>query len=270
MTAIRSVDGLKYGVRLGVLFVVVLGVGGVLLALAAEVGEAAIIVDERSVSSIPRTDLAAGGVLAVLGLLTVFSGVFGVVHKLVADSVAVGMAEESTPASLEMTTADQSVTSGESPNSASQSQPDERERKPPAQPDRGGASSEPESDEQPSRSDTSENSEPTLGEMFDESDSAKRVKSPGESTERSSTAPDDSGGVTERTHETPKSTDDQPTEPRNEAREPKEGPREPTPEEIAFGTATEEDDDSTKPTDEESTTGVNSPSIDPLADPDEE
>ncbi|MFC7133772.1 MULTISPECIES: hypothetical protein [Salinibaculum] len=102
MTAIRSVASLRYGMRLfGYLFAVLV-VGGGLLALGYEVGydAATTFVGDWSLSAVEDTsDLAAGGILALLGSFVLLSGVFGVLHKLVADSVAVGLAE-STPATV--------------------------------------------------------------------------------------------------------------------------------------------------------------------------
>ena len=102
MTAIRSVASLRYGMRLfGYLFAVLV-VGGALLALGLDLGyaHAADLVEATSLSAVEDTsDLAAGGILALLGSFVLLSGVFGVLHKLVADSVAVGLAE-STPASV--------------------------------------------------------------------------------------------------------------------------------------------------------------------------
>lgn len=108
MTAIRSVDSFKYGARLLAYFLLVLIVGGGLLALGGTVGysDAQRFLDGSGYDS---AELAGGAVLAVLGGFVLLAGMFGVAHKLIADSVATGRPK--VPSEAVSTVADSADTS---------------------------------------------------------------------------------------------------------------------------------------------------------------
>lgn len=91
MTAVRSVDSFKYGARLFAYLFVILLVGGGLLGLGAVIIENANTSLSNGITGIPdKTELAGGSVLALLGSFVLLSGLFGIVHKLVADGVDAG------------------------------------------------------------------------------------------------------------------------------------------------------------------------------------
>jgi hypothetical protein len=102
--------------------------------------------------------------------------------------------------------------------------------------------------------------------MFDESAAGERVES-GESSQRQE-------GEAETTPDLESETPGRPaTEPEDADEETagrRQPPREPTPEEIAFGTASEEDEAGTETTDEASTETNSTPGTDPLAEPEDE
>jgi len=91
MTAVRSVESLKYGARLFMYFlaVVVVGGGGLTLGLALLSPEVAALLAGGS----PEVaTLVGGAVLAFLGVFVLTAGLFGLLYKLVADAVSVGTA----------------------------------------------------------------------------------------------------------------------------------------------------------------------------------
>jgi len=312
MTAIRSVDSLKYGVRLFGYLLTVLVVGGGLLALGLELGysEATDLAGAGTLSTISTTDLAAGGVLSFLGSFVLLTGLFGVVHKLVADSVAVGV-EAGTPAQepepvANDTESDMTESEPETPDTSSESADPPAETVPPANPavesptDKQPTGAEPPAEQRspdpessPGSTATDQPNEPemrksSLAEMFEESDGAEHA-------DTSEPAQPDNGDTVQAPahHVEPSSTaaveqDDQVSPPDGEQAntaaddERRDPPREPTPEEIAFGT-TDEDanemsaaDESEAATDEERTSSTSTKSVgnssgkDPLADPDDE
>jgi hypothetical protein len=294
MTAIRSVDSLKYGVRLFGSLLTVLAVGGGLLALGLELGysEATDLAGAGTLSTISTTDLAAGGVLSFLGSFVLLTGLIGVVHKLVADSVAVGI-EAGTPASEPV------VTEREPEPEATESETETEARSTDADAPAATASGADAAPETPApepttadQSGETEQQEPSLAEMFEESDGAEQVRSSASSGPEngdSVQAPPhrvDPSSTPSGDHESQAPPDEQPadTETTDERRDP---PREPTPEEIAFGTASTndaDDADEMPAADEsegttqgddlsssESTKSVgNSSGTDPLADPGDE
>lgn len=93
MTAIRSGDSLKYGTRLvALLFGVLIVGGGILgLGLALGYGEAADLIGSGTLGTVDTTDLAGGAILSLAGSFVLLAGIVGVLHKLIADSVAAGM-----------------------------------------------------------------------------------------------------------------------------------------------------------------------------------
>ena len=117
MTAIRSVDSLKYGAGLfGYLLAIVVVCGGLLgLGLALGYSEATSLAGAGTLDTISKTDLAAGGVLSFFGSFVLLTGIFGIVHKLVADSVAAGVSDgQSTPdASVAASESDTATTAAE-------------------------------------------------------------------------------------------------------------------------------------------------------------
>jgi hypothetical protein len=91
MTAVRTVDSFKYGIRLFAYLFAILLVGGGLLGLGGLIIENANTSLNNGITGIPdKTELAGGAVLALLGSFVLFSGLFGIVYKLIADGVATG------------------------------------------------------------------------------------------------------------------------------------------------------------------------------------
>ena len=93
MTAVRSVRSTKYGAKLFAYVLLVVAVGGVLFGLGYSLawpGLAAVTPGPPPVEE--PTTVAAGAVLALLGLYVLGSGLLATLNKLVADSVAMGVA----------------------------------------------------------------------------------------------------------------------------------------------------------------------------------
>jgi hypothetical protein len=90
MTAVRSADSAKYGIKLFayLLVVVLIGGGGIALGVAIGLPEARALLGPGSAS---RAELAGGAVLAFLGLVVLLTGLLGMVYKLIADAVAAGV-----------------------------------------------------------------------------------------------------------------------------------------------------------------------------------
>lgn len=275
MTTIRSVDSLKYGAGLFSYLFVVLVVGGGLVGLGLEVGYSAAtdLAGTGGLGTVDTTDLAAGGVLSLLGSFVVLTGVFGLTHKLLADSVAAGVATgtderdgvASQPAS-ETTTAvsdepaDQTTSgrTGPSPGEQSARRHGVSTTVPPAvdagQGRQSGATAG-DSTSQPAEGTgtTATAGEPSLSEMFDGSAPGERVEPGGSQqgdTDTETTADADPSRAAETDEGTP--------------------PREPTPEEIAFGTASEAVETEAETTDDPSTATGDTSGTDPLAEPDDE
>lgn len=111
MTTIRAVDSLKYGSRLFLYLLGVLVVGGGILGLGLALGldHAQAALDGGGYS---KTELAGGAVLSLIGSFALLTGLFGVVYKLVADSVAAGLEEVSEPATPTVTVDGEGTTRG--------------------------------------------------------------------------------------------------------------------------------------------------------------
>jgi len=90
MTAVRSVDSLKYGARLFgyLLGVVVVGGGGVTAGVYLAYPEYLVYAAGGDWSG---AVLGGGAVLGFVGAAVLVTGLFGLAHKLVADSVAAGV-----------------------------------------------------------------------------------------------------------------------------------------------------------------------------------
>jgi hypothetical protein len=307
MTAIRSVDSLKYGVRLFGYFLAVTAVGGILLGLGLELGysEATDLAGTGGLDTISKTDLTAGGILAFLGSFVLLSGIFGILHKLVADSVAVGFADATPSKVTPKSEADSAVTGDDSaeatetvsePETPTEKTPPQTEEPAPVSTAEEEQPSEPSAPPEATQADTEEQTaaaEQSLGEMFDESDEGERVA-------QAEKQPQQDGDVV-MTPDLEPEPPEPPTEPAASPSEenamqapPAEGdssppeddtaqqPREPTPEEIAFGTNTSDEEatdesESTSADEEESTAAEtstksvgNKSGKDPLADLEDE
>ena len=310
MTAIRSVESLKYGAGLFVYLLAVLVVGGGLLGLGLELGyaEATDLAGTGTLDTISKTDLAAGGVLSILGSFVLLTGVFGILHKLVADSVAAGIsagapttAASGSEPDVDRVNADEPETeeSSGAPTASERSESTTPETTPDSEsvsesPSPAAESEAETAESAPSttssateREKMTEPDETTLSEMFDESDEGERVEPPQSSRAEQEaetdpeSGPDETttGASTEADSQSPASTAE------SEAAERTQSPREPTPEEIAFGTNPSDDTEATDDEDAiedesvaepdrtaESGSGKsvgNTSGKDPLADPDE-
>ncbi len=91
MTAVRLVDSAKYGFKLFAYLVVVTAVGGGALALGSALAWPEVQALQGPAQA-SKTDLAAGGILAFLGGVVLVTGYVGSAYKLVADAVATGTA----------------------------------------------------------------------------------------------------------------------------------------------------------------------------------
>jgi hypothetical protein len=287
MTAIRSVDSLKYGAGLFAYLFVALVAGGGLVGLGLELGYSAAtdLVGGAGLGAVDTTDLAAGGVLAFLGSFVVLTGVFGLAYKLLADGVAAGVAAgaegaERVPSGAESRIAPaESVETderGESP-APRQTGPSPGEQSArrhgvsttvPAAADAGQENRQEavpgDAGSQPVEQTAETAGEPSLGEMFDESGGGERV----EPAERSRQRETDEETTFDFEPKAPEASVDEPGETDEETAGGEKPPREPTPEEIAFGTASE--DDTTEATDGPSTATDTTSGTDPLAEPDDE
>lgn len=268
MTAIRVAESLAYGVKMCLywLAVVVAGGGGVVLGGALAWPE---VQSWRSNGAISTPELAGGAVLAFLGLFVLVSGLFGIVYKLLADSVADGNAASS-----------------DSIAEAAESEMESHTTAPAEQATDQQTASQPRGDQTPRRPGTSEGAAGggAIAEAA-ESDTTTGIE---DETEQSVAQPGDEETVWEGDwEEKPASasgTEDSPAEQApaesqagdDENRsQPSGEQRQPSAEEIAFGSAPPETDD--EPTDAESTAPdtqgeptttetAGDPSSDPLAD----
>jgi len=89
MTAVRLVEGTRYGLRLYGFVLGITIVGGAAIALGAAVGWPAVSA-VRDGGSPSATPAIAGGVLVLLGLSILGGGYLAAAYKLVADAVAAG------------------------------------------------------------------------------------------------------------------------------------------------------------------------------------
>ena len=207
MTAVRTVDSFKYGIRLFAYLFAILLVGGGLLGLGGFIIESANTSLNNGITGIPdKTELAGGAVLALLGSFVLFSGLFGIVYKLIADGVATGQprdgqtvsASESTVSSStdDSPTDGQTATTGPSPGeqaakdhgstttvpSGAASEPPETPRPPespdpPAEPDESPATDPPGDSSPPESTDSSPEPQPTTGaDQTDPEDESKTVE----------------------------------------------------------------------------------------------
>lgn len=315
MTAVRSVDSFKYGARLFAYLLVVLVVGSGLLGLGGAIAysDARALLGSGGYSS---TELAGGAVLVALGAFVLLAGLFGLVHKLIADSVAAGQpadqstipspaetAEESTDEQSQSpdSTADDETADQTGPSPGEQAardhgttqtvpagttaEPDPPEPTPPAEPseataERPTSASKAGSDTAESQPSTAPDTgnEPTEAQPTDSQpkDSAQTETQPTASaseseanvaaddpvtTQQSDERPDDWTSELEfparesqsetatkpaETGTTPETdSTDEPVDASETDDEPAEQPRpEPSPEEIAFGTSSEPDEES--------------------------
>lgn len=91
MSTTRITEGLTYGFKLCVYWLGVVLVGGGGIALGGVLAEPEVS-SWRSGGSVSTPELAGGLVLAVLGLIVLVSGLFGLTYKLLVDSIAAGTA----------------------------------------------------------------------------------------------------------------------------------------------------------------------------------
>lgn len=272
MTGIGTVDSVKYGARLfAYLFAVLLVGGGTLgLGLALGYGEASDLVGTATLSEVSTTELAGGVVLAVLGAATLLSGLLGVAHKLIADSVAAG--SETRPVTSQRSgTAPVGGTDETGPEAESVSEPgrDGSDRTGATgagttgpSPGEQAARLHGESTAVPAASGAPENPpQVTAGTGDTESGDPPAAEASAETSEKPDppTGPGDSSGETdpapgtadamEPSGQTPEDAwTEETTTP--EGSEPastesaEQGPREPSPEEIAFGTSADAEGES--------------------------
>lgn len=330
MTAVRSVDSFSYGARLFAYLLVVLLVGGGLLALGTAIGYS----DARALLTsgvYSRSELAGGAVLAVLGLFVLVTGWFGIVHKLIADSVAAGQlpdrsvtdpaaaTKDATTESSESSADDESVaqtgpspgeqaarehgTTQTVPSGAASESPDPEptplaERSEPTEPAASETEPAPKSivddatESQPTGPEQSTSPDPPLETSTDEQMSERVVD---ETADTGHESPDQSDDWTAGFESPESSTDETPgAGPEFSEEEPSPQPGEfttdetideqsrpePSPEEIAFGSSSEADEETADESDDvgesdqdesSSIEPAGNPSAgDPLADPDDD
>ncbi|MFT4921962.1 MAG: hypothetical protein ACI8XM_001170 [Haloarculaceae archaeon] len=93
MTAVRVAESLKYGLKLFGYFLGVVIVGGGGLALGATLAKSEL--STVMSGSLPGAQFAGGAVLGFLGAFVLVTGLFGILYKLVADAVSIGVADGS-------------------------------------------------------------------------------------------------------------------------------------------------------------------------------
>lgn len=260
MTAVSSVDSFKYGTRLFAYLLVVLVVGGGFVGLGASVGygDATSFLDDGAYNT---SELVAGAVLAVLGSFVLLSGWFGLVYKLVADSVAAGTVETagstvpSETGEVEKESEPKPDTAAASETVATTTEPEPTTRTdesvgPVGESDRSAAA-----DQRPTSTDTPAGpTAPTEEETAEETATGDANAEP--------------EGWEDET-ETPARDD----EPDTERRAGEESRPEPSPGEIAFGSSDDEEPDTERaePEDDEPVEPAgDGTSGDPLADPTDE
>lgn len=293
MTAVRVAESLKYGLKLFGYFLGVVIVGGGGLALGATLAKSEL--STVMSGSLPGAQFAGGAVLGFLGAVVLVTGLFGILYKLVADAVSIGVADGSPaidiPEEIDLAapagTAQASEggprtktgPTGPSPGEQAAHQHGEKQTVPAAREET--TNGEPRGEE-PDREEP-DRTEPSATEETDETtEVAER-----ETVIQPESDPDPAGGsdVSGRTSpesEPPTAGGSRPGEtgqsPEGAVDGDGDAPPEPTPEEIAFGDGAdqEERDESHEPTesDEETTkTGSvagSSASGDPLAEPTED
>ncbi len=90
MTAVSVLDGIRYGFVLLVYFVAVFLVGGIVLGIGVAIGAGGANGDNGAFVLI-------GGLLALVGGLVVYAGLFGVLYKIIADGVKRGIESAGDP-----------------------------------------------------------------------------------------------------------------------------------------------------------------------------
>lgn len=140
MRRVQIAESLEYGGLMFVYFLGVVVIGGGGIALGAAVGWNAATI--RGTGGNPvvydAPELAVGAVLVALGGSVLFTGLFGFVHKLIADSTAEGVANGSGPRGSEVTAG---ATPGRGGQEASQGfrAADDPGSGPTAEPEKSGA-----------------------------------------------------------------------------------------------------------------------------------
>ena len=270
VTAIRSVDSLKYGLRLCAYLLGVLVVGGGAVGGGLRVGYADIseLVGGGSLGTVDTTNVIVGGLATALGAFVLLAGVLGLVYKLVGDSVAAGVATGM---------AASAPTPRPDASDASSTEHRDREPKPSGQtgpspgekaarkhddsmtvPAATGQSSNDRIVDRSTESDTRSEEPPSAAEYDGRSGAEHRAAAGGVSGDSEEPAVSDSESDPGRQMPPSAETDDR-------------SPPEPSPEEIAFGTDTAvetADEEGTTHSDEPSSAGTDT-DTDPLADPDE-
>lgn len=275
MTAIRSVDSFKYGARLFAYLLVVVLVGGGLLGLGWEIGysDAQALLDSSGYNS---AELAGGAVLAALGGFVLLTGLFGLVHKLIADSVTAGQPDTKSAADSPAETADETSQSPDSTaddDTAAQTGPSPGEQAardhghtqtvpagdtagPPEQTEPPAPTPPAESSELPGQPTTEAEtgSEPAESQPSTAADSKSSQESDEQSDDWASelefparkSQSETQTTETAETDTTSRTAGDEAVDSSETHDEPPEQPRpEPSPEEIAFGTNLQDDEEST-------------------------
>lgn len=114
MTAVGLTDVFKYGSKfLGYLLVVVVLGGGLLAAGASLTALGGGSLTDPSVSTLTDTRIAVGSLLTVAGVVVTLIGTFGLAHKFAADALATGLAQSGAfgASAAEAATADASAES---------------------------------------------------------------------------------------------------------------------------------------------------------------
>lgn len=259
MTAVRSIDGFRYGARLSAYVFLTVAVGGGGVALGAAVGY------EHALAAVDGggydvAELVGGGLLLLFGAFLALSGLFGLLYKLLADGIAAGataFSEEFSPLEVAGIEPDESrAEDGTNSPEPTRSEPIGPSPGEQAAREYGAAQLVSPS---PSAIDGEQHTEtaPPPSDQSDETDetpadgvAAADEKAPEQPDERAPRAEDEQ--ASSGREETPEKSDDTQSRPA------------PSPEEIAFGTTA---DDSDERTDTESPDDTENSESDPLVDP---
>jgi hypothetical protein len=244
MTEVRIVNSLKYGWRAFAYFLGATALGGGGVALGVAVGYNAATV--RGTGGNPviydTSELIAGVVLVSLGGAVLLTGLFGLIHKLIADSVATGLANGSVSPGMEFsesqqastgavgTAAEQSADAKRSPRGTDSDQPAASAGRSGTETTTEQTANEASSDQQPERSHAPQ--DPTSGgtasqraEDAAEFEPKTTDDHSGEGTTSQTAASGASGGPSDPTGDPPQRGEE----------DPDEEFRERTAEQIAFG-----------------------------------
>ena len=97
MRTVDVTEGIEYGFRIMLYYIGVVIVGNVISGVGAGMVFAGFPRGRAAFRAEPNWGLIVlGGIIGVIGVLTIFAGIFGALYKIISDSVAKGRVMSST------------------------------------------------------------------------------------------------------------------------------------------------------------------------------